>query len=97
MALLNAKPKTKRVPISLRVDEALLAEIKAYNEWAAIGRVDDFFEQATLYCSGQVKIDTFLRKFFNRGVTPNPMIRHHGRWSSQTTANQRLSPTTCQG
>lgn len=49
MALLNAKPKAKRVPISLRVDEALLAEIKAYNEWAAIGRVDDFFDQAARF------------------------------------------------
>lgn len=49
MALLNAKPKTKRVPISLRCDESLLAEIRAYNEWAAIGRLDDFFEQAARF------------------------------------------------
>lgn len=48
-------------------------------------------------CSGQVKIDTLVRKFFTRGVTPNPMIRHQGRWSRKTTANQRMSPTTCQG
>lgn len=35
--------------LSLRVDDALLAEIKAYNEWAGIGRVDDFFDQAACF------------------------------------------------
>ena len=33
MALLNAKQKSKKIAVSLRFDEVLIAEIKAYNEW----------------------------------------------------------------
>ena len=49
MALLSAKQKSKRVPISLRFDDSLIADIKAYNAWAGIDRLDDFLEQAARY------------------------------------------------
>ena len=49
MALLNAKQKSKRIPISLRFDDHLLLDIKAYNAWAGIDRLDDFLEQAARY------------------------------------------------
>jgi hypothetical protein len=49
MVLLSAKQKSKRVPISLRFDDRLISDIKAYNAWAGIDRLDDFFEQAARY------------------------------------------------
>jgi hypothetical protein len=49
MALLMAKPKSKKIPLSLRFSNALISEIKAYNEFVGIDRLDDFFEQAALY------------------------------------------------
>lgn len=49
MALLSAKTKLKRVPISLRFDDRLISDIKAYNTWAGIDRLDDFLEQAARY------------------------------------------------
>lgn len=49
MALLNAKKKSKKIPILFRVDEVLVSEIKAYSEWVGIERLDDFFEQAARY------------------------------------------------
>lgn len=49
MALLLAKQKSKRVPFSLRLDEGLISEIKAYNTWVGIERLEDFFEQAARY------------------------------------------------
>ena len=49
MALLSAKPKSKRVPISLRFDDRLISDIKAYNTWAGIDRLDDFLEQAARF------------------------------------------------
>lgn len=49
MALLIAKQKSKKVPISLRFDEALVSEVKAYNEWVGIERLEDFFEQAARF------------------------------------------------
>ena len=42
MALLSAKPKSKKVPISLRFDDRLISDIKAYNARAGIDRLDDF-------------------------------------------------------
>ena len=49
MALLNAKQKSKKVPFSLRLDDALVSEIKAYNAWVGIDRLEDFFEQAARF------------------------------------------------
>lgn len=49
MALLSAKPKSKRIPISLRFDDHLISDIKAYNTWAGIDRLDDFLEQAARF------------------------------------------------
>ena len=49
MALLTAKQKLKKVPLSLRLDEGLLSEIKAYSEWIGIERLEDFFGQAARY------------------------------------------------
>lgn len=49
MALLIAKQKSKKMPISLRFDGALISEIKAYSEWVGIERLEDFFEQAAHY------------------------------------------------
>jgi hypothetical protein len=49
MALLTPQQKSKKVPISLRFDESLLTEIKSYNEWVGIGRIDHFFEQAARF------------------------------------------------
>ncbi len=49
MALLSAKPKSKKVPISLRFDDRLISDIKAYNAWAGIDRLDDFLEQAARF------------------------------------------------
>jgi hypothetical protein len=49
MALLTAKKKSKKVPLSLRFSDTLISEIKAYNEFVGIDRLDDFFEQAALY------------------------------------------------
>lgn len=49
MALLSAKPKSKKIQITLRLEEVLLSEIKAYQTWAGIDRLDDFFEEAVRY------------------------------------------------
>ncbi len=49
MALLSAKQKSKRIPISLRFDDRLISDIKAYNAWAGIDRLDDFLEQAARF------------------------------------------------
>lgn len=49
MALLSAKPKSKRVPVSLRFDDRLISDIKAYNAWAGIDRLDEFLEQAARF------------------------------------------------
>jgi hypothetical protein len=55
MALLSAKPKSKRIPISLRFDDHLISDIKAYNAWAGINRLDDFLEQAARFVLGRDK------------------------------------------
>ena len=49
MAILTAKPKSKKLPLSLRFSHTLISEIKAYNEWVGIERLEDFFEQAARY------------------------------------------------
>lgn len=49
MALLTAKQKNKKIAISLRLEDQLLTEIKEYNEWAGIGGLHDFFDQAARY------------------------------------------------
>lgn len=49
MALLHSKPKSNKIAISLRFEESLLKEIKAYQEWAGIDKVNDFFEQAACF------------------------------------------------
>ena len=49
MALLTPQQKYKKIPISLRFDESLLTEIKSYNEWVGIERLEHFFEQAARY------------------------------------------------
>lgn len=49
MALLIAKPKSKKLPLSLRFSDTLISEIKAYNKFVGIERLDDFFEQAARY------------------------------------------------
>jgi hypothetical protein len=49
MSLLTAHPKSKKVTLSLRLDEELLIKVKSYNEWVGIDRVDDFFDQAARY------------------------------------------------
>lgn len=49
MALLNSKKRSKRVPISIRLEESLIDEIGAYCSWASIARFQDFFEQAAEY------------------------------------------------
>lgn len=49
MALLTAKQKSKKVTLPLRLDEGLISEIKAYNEWIGIERLEDFFDQAARY------------------------------------------------
>lgn len=49
MALLNTKYKSKKISVSLRFEENLLAEIKAYQQWAGIDRLNDFFEESARY------------------------------------------------
>ena len=49
MALLTAKQKSKKMTLPLRLDEGLISEIKAYNEWIGIERLEDFFDQAARY------------------------------------------------
>lgn len=49
MALLTPQLKSKKIPISLRFDESLLTQIKSYNEWVGIERIDHFFEQAARF------------------------------------------------
>ena len=49
MALLDPKKRSKRVPISLRLEEQLIDEISAYCKWLGIARLQDFFEQAADY------------------------------------------------
>ena len=49
MALLNPKDRSKRIPISLRLPEQLLAEIGDYCQWIGIAKLQDFFEQAAEY------------------------------------------------
>ena len=49
MALLTPQQKSKKIPISLRFDESLLMQIKSYNEWIGIERIDHFFEQAARF------------------------------------------------
>jgi hypothetical protein len=49
MSLLTAQPKSKKITLSLRLDEELLIKVKSYNEWVGIDRVDDFFNQAARY------------------------------------------------
>ncbi len=49
MSLLTVQPKSKKVTLSLRLDEELLTKVKSYNEWAGIERIDHFFEQAASY------------------------------------------------
>ncbi len=49
MSLLIPQLKSKKITLSLRLDESLLTAIKSYNEWVGIERVDDFFEQAARY------------------------------------------------
>lgn len=49
MALLRSKPKSSKVAVSLRFEASLLKEVKAYQEWANIDKLNDFFEQAVRY------------------------------------------------
>ena len=49
MALLDPKKRSKRVPISLRLEEQLVDDISAYCKWLGIARLQDFFEQASDY------------------------------------------------
>jgi hypothetical protein len=49
MALLNSKPKSNKIAVSLRFEEVLLKEIKAYQEWAGIDKLNDFFEQSARF------------------------------------------------
>lgn len=44
-----AKPKLRRVAITLRFNDNLITEIKAYNEWTSIDRMDYFFDHAARY------------------------------------------------
>lgn len=63
MALLSAKQKLKRVAVSLRFDDQLITEIKAYSEWIGIDRLDDFFNQAARYILERDK--DWLKKYSN--------------------------------
>ena len=49
MALLNSKPKSNKIAVSLRFEEVLLKEIKAYQEWAGINKLNDFFDQSARF------------------------------------------------
>lgn len=49
MALLDPKKRSKRVAISLRLEENLINEISAYCSWLGIARLQEFFEQAADY------------------------------------------------
>lgn len=49
MALLHSKHKSIKIAVSLRFEEALLNEIKAYQEWANIDKINDFFEQSAKF------------------------------------------------
>ena len=49
MALLYSKPKSNKIAVYLRVEENLLNEIKAYQEWASIDKINDFFEQSARF------------------------------------------------
>jgi hypothetical protein len=50
MALLDPKKqRSKRVAISLRLEESLINEVSAYCRWLGIARLQDFFEQAADY------------------------------------------------
>lgn len=49
MALLRSKLKSNKVAVSLRLEESLLKEINAYQEWAGIDKINDFFEQSARF------------------------------------------------
>jgi hypothetical protein len=49
MALLISKQKSKKTVISLRFEDLLITEIKAYSEWIGVDRLDNFFDQAARY------------------------------------------------
>ena len=49
MALIQPTIKSKKTPVRLQLDEALLAQVKAYCDWANIDKVDDFVEQAIAF------------------------------------------------
>ena len=49
MSLLKATTKTNKRSIRLTMPEELLAEVEKYCNWAAIQKVEDFFEQAAQY------------------------------------------------
>lgn len=49
MALLHSKSKSNKISVSLRFEESLLKEIKAYQEWATIDKLNDFFEQSARF------------------------------------------------
>lgn len=68
MSLLTAQPKSKKITLSLRIDEELLTTVKSYNEWAGIDRMDYFFEQAAHYI---LKKDKVWQKRFNSQALEN--------------------------
>lgn len=70
MALLTAKPKSRRVAITLRFNDSLITEIKAYSEWASIDRIDDFFDQAARYVLERDK-DWIKKESFNKPDSKN--------------------------
>lgn len=49
MALLHSKPKSNKIAVSLRFEENLLNEIKTYQEWAGIDKLNDFLEQSARF------------------------------------------------
>ncbi|MBS0349754.1 MAG: hypothetical protein JSR33_00965 [Proteobacteria bacterium] len=71
MALLAPQQKSKKIPISLRFDELLLTQIKSYNEWAGIERIDHFIEQAARFVLEKDKDWQKKSEKFSSGETQN--------------------------
>jgi hypothetical protein len=46
MSLIKPRINVKKVPARISLDEALLAQVQSYCDWAEIEKVDDFIEQA---------------------------------------------------
>jgi hypothetical protein len=73
MALLTPQQKSKKIPISLRFDESLLTQIKSYNEWVGIERIDHFFEQAARFVLEKDKDWQKKAEQFPQGNSPNQL------------------------